>query len=93
MGKKRKTREEKIRARFRRQAASGGETNPTFNFVKREFSEEKTSNQELASKLERPERTNQTLVLASTSRDLLKTFILASLIFTTELVLYFALKS
>lgn len=82
MPKKRKTKEQKIQA-------SAGFEPVTFSFVKREFAKGETSEASQAQVLKKAVFSNQTAVLASTKRDLFKTFILASVILVAEAVLYF----
>ena len=87
MSKKRKTREEKIKASLRTQF-----TKPTFSFVKGEFGNATSGTNSQASSGEQQEKTIQSEILASTYRDLLKTLVIASAIFIIEAVLYLAWK-
>ena len=93
MVKKRKTREQKIRALLRRQAALDGQaqfTTPTFEFVKREFDASKLSSDSQAQNLKRTKTLGRNEIIASSPRDLLKTLVISMLILATEVVLYFA---
>lgn len=82
MPKERRTREEKIRA-------SAGFEPVTFSFVKREFARRETSEAGQPQISKGGELTNRTAILASAKKDLLKTFILGSVILAAEAVLYF----
>lgn len=91
MAKKRKTREEKIRAQFRRDPTQFPQ--PTFSFVKGEFDNSKSRTNAKTSFIEKSQSLGQSEFSASTSHDLIKTFAIATFIFALELVLYFAWKS
>lgn len=96
MAKRRKTRAEKIRASLRQQSHKPDNkeqfTSPTFSFVKGEFESTQAQTSSLASKLEKQEKMVQTEILGSGFADLRKTFLIASIIFLIEAVLYLAWK-
>ncbi|MBI3289887.1 hypothetical protein HYZ78_00650 [Candidatus Microgenomates bacterium] len=85
MAKKRKTKAQKIKAINKFEPV-------TFNYVNREFthSEAGKASQDQLSK--KTVNSVQTVVLASTKKDLVRTFILASIILSLEAVLYFFWK-
>lgn len=93
MGKKRKTREEKIQAAARRAMQANVQSefaSSIFSFVKGEFDKTKISTNPQKLPVERYEKTDQTAGLASISHDLVKTLVLASVIFVAQAMLYFA---
>lgn len=83
MSKKRKTRQEKIKASFQ---------TPTFSFVKREFDQNLTSLSLKGPSSKSKENSTQIDFSASIKFDILKTFILASFIFAAEAMLYWLWK-
>ncbi len=104
MARKRKTREEKIRASIRRQpkiqekaVATSLDARdfslPTYRFVNREFASKNPGTKSEFTRREKGQNSIQFELLASNKPDLLKTFLISSFILTLELVLYFALKS
>lgn len=87
----RKTRKQKERIQKKR--AEGTLLNPEANLVKREFSFSKNNFPELQIKKSSIKENDKTLLLENTrpgGRDLLKTLVLAAIIFSLELVIYFA---
>ena len=96
-----KTKKQKIRATIHNESRSPHSTQneitsmfePTaFSFVNREFQSSKTSEADQARMIKRVVNSNQTAILASTRKDLIKTFILASFILLSEAMLYFFWK-
>lgn len=65
---------------------------PTFTFVKRELKTRSTHEQSRLKTNGKIENSAKNAFLASNIRDIAKTFIIASIIFTIEAMLYFAWK-
>lgn len=97
MVKKRKTKEQKIRAGLRRETAvvsgeSAQSTALAFQFVNRQSGRAQLGTTKKGKDFERIENTSQFEFLASHPQDLIKTLILASAILLSEFVLYFFWK-
>lgn len=85
-----KTKKQKLMAQAHREKVESRPFEPvTFTFVKGEFNGREAIKAGQAQQFKKSVDSGQTTILASTRKDLVKTFFLASVILVSEAVLYF----